>query len=102
MSTKPPVPRIEWPTAIVLLGTLAALIAVWVVASPEQRDTMLTGVAALGSVVLAIMRAMLRAQEAEPPPPLGNGADHHEPLSRDSDDDRGRFRVGLEDLRRFG
>jgi len=81
-------PRIEWPTALVLLGTLAALIAVWVIASPEQRDTMLTGVAALGSVVLAVMRAMLRAQETEPPPPaLGNGADHHEPLSRD--DDRG-------------
>jgi hypothetical protein len=87
MSTKPPIPRIEWPTALVLLGTLAALIAVWTLASPEQRDTMLTGVAALGSVVLAVMRAMLRAQEAEPPTPLGNGADRHDPLIRD--DDRG-------------
>lgn len=87
-------PRIEWPTALVLTVTLAALVAVWWLASPEQRDTMLTGIAALGSVVLAAMRAMLSAQDAEPPPPVvGNGFDRHEPLNRD--DDRGRMRVEL-------
>jgi len=94
-------PRIEWPTALVLTAVLAALVAVWAFSSPEQRSTMLTGIAALGSVVLAIMRQMLAAQDhdAEPPdsvaPPVRapNGLDRHEPLNRD--DERGRMRVGL-------
>ena len=98
-ASKPPLkaPRIEWPTAAALTAVLAALVAVWVVASPEQRATMLTGVGAIGSVALAVMRAMLSAQDAAPPPvapPLRspNGLDKHDPLSRDSD--RGALRVG--------
>lgn len=73
-------PRIEWPTAIVLCAMLAALVAVWALASPEQRADMLTGVAAVGGVALALMRAMLRAQEQPPaPPPSANGLDPHPP-----------------------
>ena len=101
MTTKktPRVPRIEWPTAAALTAFLAALVAVWVVASPEQRASMLTGVGAIGAVVLAAMRAMLSAQDSEPPaglrPPTRspNGVDDHEPLGRD--DHRGRLRVAL-------
>lgn len=97
-ASKPPrAPRIEWPTAAALTAVLAALVAVWVVASPEQRATMLTGVGAIGSVGLAVMRAMLSAQNAAPPPVAPpprspNGIDKHDPLSRDSD--RGALRVG--------
>ena len=73
-------PRIEWPTALVLCAMLAALVAVWALASPEQRADMLTGVAAVGGVALALMRAMLRAQEQPPaPPPSANGPDHDPP-----------------------
>ncbi len=94
---KPPrAPRIEWPTAAALTAVLAALVAVWALASPEQRATMLTGVGAIGSVGLAVMRAMLSAQDAAPPPVAPprspNGIDKHNPLSRDSD--RGALRVG--------
>ena len=74
-------PRIEWPTALVLCALLAALVAVWALASPEQRADMLTGVAAVGGVALALMRAMLRAHEhpPAPPPPSANGIDHDPP-----------------------
>lgn len=77
---RPPIraPHIEWPTAIVLCAMLAALFGVWALASPEQRATLLSGVGAVGGVVLAFMRAMLRAQDQHPPAPpsSANGLDH--------------------------
>lgn len=88
-ATPPPLPRppiraphIEWPTAIVLCAMLAALFGVWALASPEQRATLLSGVGAVGGVVLAFMRAMLRVTSTEPPsapPPSANGLDHSPP-----------------------
>lgn len=84
---RPQIPRIEWPTAAVLLGVLASMTAVWALASPEQRADLLTGVGALGSVVLAVMRAMLSLHAPPPPPPSAHGSANgldHDPL----DDDR--------------
>jgi hypothetical protein len=59
---------------------LASLTAVWALASPEQRADLLTGIGAVGSVVLAIMRAML-SQQSAPPPSLdrANGLDDSPP-----------------------
>lgn len=75
----PPIraPHIEWPTAIVLCALFAALFGVWALSSPEQRADLLTGVAAVGGVVLSLMRALLSAQRppAPPPPPHANGLD---------------------------
>lgn len=88
MTTPPPLPRppfraphIEWPTAIVLCMMLAALTAVWALASPEQQATMLSGIAAVGGTALALMRAMLREQEQRPPAPptSANGIDRDPP-----------------------
>lgn len=81
-TTAPRPPHIEWPTAVVLLGVLASMTAVWALASPEQRADLLTGVGALGSVVLAIMRAML-TRPPGPPPASANGLDTHSPLTDD-------------------
>jgi hypothetical protein len=81
MPPLPPIraPRIEWPTAIVLCALFAALFGVWALSSPEQRADLLTGVAAVGGVVLSLMRALLSAQQqrppAPPPPPHANGSD---------------------------
>lgn len=89
---RPMPPRIEWPTAAVLLGVLASMTAVWALASPEQRADLLTGIGAAGSVMLAIMRAILSRQD--PPPPTSrssaNGIDRHDPLQ----DDRGSHLPG--------
>lgn len=75
----PPIraPRIEWPTAVVLCALFAALFGVWALSSPEQRATLLTGVASVGGVALSLMRALLSAQRppAPPPPPHANGLD---------------------------
>ncbi|MBK8260244.1 MAG: hypothetical protein IPK80_02780 [Nannocystis sp.] len=62
-----------------LCGLFAALFGVWALSSPEQRADLLTGVAAVGGVVLSLMRALLSAQQqrppAPPPPPHANGRD---------------------------
>lgn len=73
----PPIraPRIEWPTAVVLCALFAALFGVWALSSPEQRATLLTGVASVGGVALSLMRALLSAQRPPAPPPHANGLD---------------------------
>jgi hypothetical protein len=87
MTAPPPIPKIraphiEWPTALVLCVMLAALVGVWALASPEQRADMLTGIAAVGGVALALMRAMLREQRPEPPE--ANGLDREPPWNQDA------------------
>lgn len=57
-------PRLEWPTAVVLVAVLAALVAVWITA-PDHRGDILAAIGGGGAAVLALMRALI-----PPPPPL--------------------------------
>lgn len=71
-------PKIQWPTAVVLSVMLAALAAVYVLV-PDHRDEVMGAVTVVGSLVLAVMRPMLgappptprprRERETDPPPP---------------------------------
>ena len=50
--------KIEWPTAAVLVATVAALTVVYILV-PDHRAEIATVVGVSGSVVLAFMRAVL-------------------------------------------
>ena len=56
--------KIEWPTAVVLATTIAALAAVYVLV-PDHRDEIMAGVTALGTVALAVMRPLLSTPRDE-------------------------------------
>lgn len=58
--------RLEWPTAVVLLGVLALLGFVWW-SSPDHRGDFLLAIGTLGATVLAYMRGF-----TPPPPPPGS------------------------------
>lgn len=77
-------PRIEWPTAAVLVAVLALTGLVWW-SSPDHRGDILAGIAALGGVALSLMRAML-ASRPPAPPPHANGLDRS-PLDASAADD---------------
>lgn len=66
--------RLEWPTAVVLLGVLGLMGFVWW-SAPDHRGDFLLAIGTLGATVLAYMRG------ATPPPPPSSGA----PRSSDSD-----------------
>lgn len=51
--------RISWPTAAVLVAVIAAIVVVWVT-SPDHRGDILGAIGALGALLLAVMRPMLR------------------------------------------
>lgn len=57
-------PKIEWPTALVLVAVIAAIVAVWITA-PDHRGDILAALGTAGAVVLALMRAL----GGTPPPP---------------------------------
>lgn len=57
--------KIEWPTVAALGLVLASIVAVYGLSSGEERSELLAGVAAAGSVVLALLRAMAAAKESE-------------------------------------
>lgn len=73
-------PKIQWPTAVVLSVMLAALAAVYVLV-PDHRDEVMGVVTVIGSLLLAVMRPMLgvtapapaprprRERETDAPPP---------------------------------
>lgn len=50
--------KIEWPTAVVLATTIAALAAVYVLV-PDHRAEIAIGVGALGSIALAFLRGLV-------------------------------------------
>lgn len=63
-------PKIEWPTAAVLVAVIVAIVTVWVT-SPDHRGDILAVLGTAGAVVLALMRAL----GAFPPsPPSGPSA----------------------------
>jgi len=68
--------RLEWPTAIVLLGVLGLMGFVWW-SAPDHRGDFLLAIGTLGATVLAYMRGAT----PPPPPPPSSGA----PRSSDSD-----------------
>lgn len=57
--------KIEWPTVAALGLVLASIVAVYGLSSGEERSELLAGVAAAGSVVLALLRALAASKEAE-------------------------------------
>jgi hypothetical protein len=77
-------PRIEWPTAAVLVAVLALTGLVWW-SSPDHRGDILAGIAAVGGVALSLMRALL-ASRPPAPPPHANGLDRY-PLDASAADD---------------
>lgn len=68
--------RLEWPTAVVLLGVLGLMGFVWW-SAPDHRGDFLLAIGTLGATVLAYMRGAT----PPPPPPPSSGA----PRSSDSD-----------------
>lgn len=60
--------RLEWPTAVVLLGVLTLLGFVWW-SSPDHRGDFLLAIGTLGATVLAYMRGI-----TPPPPPPSSAA----------------------------
>lgn len=75
-------PRLEWPTAVVLVAVLAALVAVWITA-PDHRGDILAAIGGGGAAVLALMRALIPPPPPPPPaaPPSGG------PSAADDDGD---------------
>lgn len=57
--------KIEWPTVAALGLVLASIVAVYGLSSGEERSELLAGVAAAGSVVLALLRAMAAAKSED-------------------------------------
>lgn len=57
--------KIEWPTVAALGLVLASIVAVYGLSSGEERSELLAGVAAAGSVVLALLRAMAAAKSGD-------------------------------------
>lgn len=68
-------PKIEWPTAAVLVAVIAAIVTVWVT-SPDHRGDILAVLGTVGAIVLAVMRALASgAPPPPPPPPAATGGD---------------------------
>lgn len=73
-------PKIEWPTAAVLVALIAAIVAVWVT-GPEHRGDILAGLGVCGGAVLAIMRALIStgvapSEPAQTPRPPRSSSRH--------------------------
>ncbi len=51
--------KIEWPTVAVCAVFSGALVGVYAFSSPDQRDVLLHGVGAVGSLALAFLRPLL-------------------------------------------
>lgn len=75
-------PKIEWPTAIVLVAVIAAIVAVWITA-PDHRGDILAALGTAGAVVLALMRAL----GGTPPPPPPAAPTSGGPSAHDDDSD---------------
>jgi hypothetical protein len=76
-------PRLEWPTAVVLVAVIAAIVAVWVTA-PDHRGDILAALGTAGAAVLALMRELFPPAPPSPPsaaPPSGG------PSAPDDDSD---------------
>lgn len=56
--------RNPWPTALVLVSTLATLGAIYALSSGEQRDQLLLGVGSVSALVLAFMRSMFDRKDS--------------------------------------
>lgn len=73
-------PKIEWPTAAVLIALIAAIVAVWVT-GPEHRGDILAGLGVCGGAVLALMRALIStgvapSEPAQTPRPPRSSSRH--------------------------
>ncbi len=75
-------PKIEWPTALVLVAVIAAIVAVWITA-PDHRGDILAALGTAGAVVLALMRAL----GGTPPPPPPAAPTSGGPSAPDDDSD---------------
>lgn len=56
--------RISWPTAAVLVAVLAAIVAVFALAPPDERLELLGMIGGGGAVVLATLRPLIAARFA--------------------------------------
>lgn len=54
--------KIEWPTASVLVATIAAIVVAWMTA-PEHRVDIVAGVGTIGSFLLALLRPLAKVDE---------------------------------------
>lgn len=61
--------KIEWPTVAAMGLVLAAGVVVWVTAEAPHREEILSGLAAIGLPLLAIMRAAVVVEGKPPAPP---------------------------------
>jgi hypothetical protein len=74
-------PRLEWPTAVVLVAVIAAIVAVWITA-PDHRGDILAALGTTGAAVLALMRALFPPPPPPPAAPPSPGGDSDGPPTR--------------------